>query len=162
MKIQTLMLFGSILISAAGLATEIPNINIMNDRIEVEPGIYGITHTENFEYVCNMEVTEGSETVKFKTFLDENFAEGNLYRFAVGFVGGGSVMGMVGAEANVVSSAKGRCPGLCLSLTIKSSEDGSLNSVEFQEDAISKIISIKTTEKGVSSSIGTCEKNEVE
>ena len=57
---------------------------------------------------------------------------------------------------------KGRCPGLCLSLTIKSSEDGSLNSVEFQEDAISKIISIKTTEKGVSSSIGTCEKNEVE
>lgn len=152
MKKTTLVLIGSLLVSTIASAT-IP------DRIDLGDGVIGITHTENFEYVCQMEVKEGSETVKFKTFLDIDYSDANPYRFAVGFVGGGSVMGMVAAESDIVSSAKGRCPGLCLNLTIKSNE-GEPGSVTFNEDPISKIISVKLD--GSQSQAGTCTKNEVE
>jgi hypothetical protein len=149
------------LLSATALAT-VSSSTLANDRIEVAPGMYGISHTENFEYVCDVEEGDAGKSAKIKIFLDVDFVGGTGYRFAAGFVGGGSLAGMVAAEAEVVSFKKARCPGLCLSLTIKSNDDGSLNSVDFQEDPITKVISIATSDPGKSTVVGTCVKNEVE
>ena len=153
MKNATLVLLGSLMLSTVAMASS-------SDRIDLGDGLIGITHTENFEYVCQMETKEQGETVNFKSYLDVNFSETNKYRFAVGFVGGGKVAGMIAAESDIESSAKGRCPGLCLQLNIKSDEGGSA-SVLFSEDPISKIISVSFNENGTTSQVGTCTKNEV-
>ncbi len=160
MKKFTLILLGSLCLSTMAMAVEIPDLS--QDRIEVAPGVIGITHTENFEYVCKTEADENGGKVVFNTYVDINFSEKAPFRLAAGFVGGGKVMGMIAAEANIVSFARGRCPGLCLSLTIES-EDKSTVMVNFQENPISKeIIMLEIENGGKPDRVGTCTKNEVE
>lgn len=139
----------------------VPFVNPAGDRVELYPGIYGISHTENFEYVCDVEAAQGGESMKIKTYLDVDFAGGTGYRYAAGFVGGGVIQGIIAAEAEVFAAEKGRCPGLCLLLTLRNYYDGSLSSFQYKEDPITKAISFALLDGGESTLVGTCEKNEL-
>lgn len=154
MKKLALAIIGLTLISSAAFA------DTTNDRRVLAPGVIGITHTENFEYVCDVTQKDSSGETNIKMWLDVDFDAPIKYRLAAGFVGGGSVDGLIGAEANVVEAAQGRCLGLCLSITL-SSEDGNSTAV-FSEDLLKNTITVSTSENGVTSPIGTCKKNEVE
>ncbi len=152
--------FGFKSIASAADAPAVPVEAV--DRLEVAPGMFAILHTEKFEYVCDVESTQGTDVVKHKAFFDIDFEEAPGYRFAVGFVGGGKVAGMVAAEVPVVSVTRARCPGLCLEATVKSNEDGTLVLLNFAEDQITKVITLSSTEAGKTEVLGTCRKNEVE
>ncbi len=160
MKSLVLMVAGILCLSNFALATSLAP-NPATDRVEVAPGMFAITNSEAFEYVCNLETSEGGTKVQYKTFLDVDFAEGNGYRFAVGFMGGIRVAGMLAAEVPVLSVTKARCPGLCLKMTVKSDEDGTTDEVEFNENPITNVISMTAQEDGKMQVVGTCMKNEV-
>ena len=134
--------------------------DLSDDRVEIAPGVYGITHTENFEIVCKMK--NKGDKLPSKMFLDTDFSAKSPYRLATSFPGGGRFMGMVGAEAKIVSSAKGRCPGLCLQLTIASPE-GEKASVLFNQDPITgqKTVVVTNLSKNEVMAKGTCTENEV-
>lgn len=156
MKKQIVLITAMVLAQAAIAAT-----GPLEDRVEFAPGVYGITHTENFEYVCNMKSKQdGAEA---KMFLDIDSSEKPGYRLASGFPGGGTVMGVVAAEAKVISVTKARCPGLCLLLTIESNE-GDKASVQFTEDPISHAKTAVVTDLATKqvSETGLCQANEVE
>lgn len=135
--------------------------DLSDDRVEIAPGVVGIKHTENFEIVCDTKSKK--EDITQKLFLDTDFSSSAPYRLAAGFPGGGTVMGLVAAEAKVVESAKGRCPGLCLSLTIESNE-GAKSSVVFQEDLLSGRVSVTAIDLSTNkvTDEGECRANEVE
>lgn len=69
-----------------------------NDRIEFEDGPTGITHSENFEYVCDLLVPEISATgrptiyLESKAWIDLDYEGGpTQYRLAFGFPEGGTI-----------------------------------------------------------------------
>ncbi len=158
MKLLISMAIGTLCFMNLAMATSLAPTS---DRVEVAPGMFAITNSEAFEYVCDIESNEGGTKVQYKTFLDVDYADAVGYRFAVGFVGGGRLMGMLAAEVPVLNVTKARCPGLCMKMTVKSGEDGTTDVVEFNEDPITKVISMTADEDGKMQVVGTCTKNEV-
>lgn len=105
----------------------------LTDREEIlDTGIYGILHTENFEYVCEM--TEGSDNAVIKSYLDLDLDEKNNPRFAIGFAGGARLFGKyIAAEAKVSDYKRARTPALNLTFTLQGSE-GKTMAITFSQD----------------------------
>jgi hypothetical protein len=129
-------------------------------RIKEMPGVvYGVLHTENYEYVC--ETIDGSDKAVIKTWLDVDYSAKNPYRFAVGFANGAKFLGFKAVESKVIRATRARCPGLCLNITLAGVDGQKPASVEFVEDQISHKITMRSIESGENGSVGTCTKNEV-
>jgi len=161
MKSSASVLLVALCLSATAFATAPASTPLESDRVELAPGLFGILHTENFEYVCDVEAQEDGQTIKFKSFLDVDFPEGAGYRFAAGFPGGGSMAGVFAVEIEVTGVQIARCPGLCLSLKVKADDAGGQMSIDFMENPVTKVISVSSVENGVVTPAGTCARNEV-
>ena len=145
---------------------------VIGDRMILDPvgapDVIGILHSENFEYICEVTVNDDKDAegkpqmFTTQAFIDTDFAEGSGYRYAMAFPGY-KLLGMIGAEVKVVSVAKGRCPGLCLSMDLQAPE-GEKSRATILENPVTKVISINVVEAG-SKEVevsGTCRANEPE
>lgn len=96
MKSISSFLMATLCFSAAGFASTTSNLS-NNDRIEFEDGQTAITHTENFELVCDLLVPETSATnptiyIESKAWVDLDYTGGTTkYRLAFGFPTGGPI-----------------------------------------------------------------------
>jgi hypothetical protein len=151
--------------SASAQYLEIP------DREEVSPGsgVYGVLHTENYEYTCDSVTTEPAlpgkpaESFKQKVWLDLDFkadAEAETaYRVATAFPGNGKVGKFIGAEATIAEVSNGRCGlDLCLDLTLQNPETGE-KSIKFEFRTENGIVSVKgyDLETNTVETTGVCE-----
>lgn len=108
-----LKVFGAVILSSSAALAQIP------DRREMAPGLFGILHSENFEYVCPITVKERNETYQKKVYFDVNFSSKQKYRVAVGFPRNQKVLDMIAAEGVIHSTTPGACADVCVSIVLK-------------------------------------------
>lgn len=134
----------------------------VKDREEIKelPGTYGVLHTENYEYVCS--TIDGTDKAEIKIWLDQDFTKAEPYRFAVGFANDGTFLGYKAIESKVLSYTRARCPGLCLAITIATTDGSAPVKIQFKEDSISKKITMTTSTDTKGTAPAVCKLNEVE
>lgn len=135
------------------------------DRREEGPGVWGVLHTENYEYACPVVVIDGKDKINSTIWLDVDFIKNpanrdEKYRLAAAFPGNSRIGDLLGVEMPITEVAYGRCLGLCLSFNVE--RDGSdplqLTFVESVGKISLQGYNLATRQLEIS---GTCAKNEV-
>lgn len=132
------------------------------DRREVGPGLWGVVHTENYEYTCPIEFKDGGHIIDSTIWLDMDFSNDpkNRFRMAAAFPGNVTLHGLLGVEMPITMASQGRCLNLCLSITVQR-DDSDPTLFEINESAGK--ISIKGINQRTKliEIMGSCHKNEV-
>lgn len=113
------------------------------DRVEINPGQYGLLYSDNFEYVCLFEI-EGNQNLKSYLDLDYVDNKGNRsYRFAFGFIGGGFHNGIFAIEEKILSASRARGLQFNLTLTLSSGpEFDQTYTLVFKGDASAELLTV--------------------
>ena len=131
----------------------------IEDRVELGGGAVGITHTENFEYVCQVEEKEDGQWRPRKLWLDVDHSRPTPYRLASSWTNDlQKLKGTIGFEFPLISFTRHRCLGLCVDFKINDTLTFSFR----QESTGAKRISVSAlSPTGEVAVRGECQRNEV-